>query len=146
MRNLILPSLALITLLLASACNKDNDTLDPSVQNLTNTLVADTWRVSYFVDGDDGDETNKFNGYTFTYCRCGTVTATRNGTNYTGSWYTRLDNKQLEMELDFDDNDNPLDELDEDWDVIEITENRIRLQDLDDDGDNDDEFLTFERI
>lgn len=146
MRNTLLTILSIGTLTLLASCSKDDGLRDPSVQNLTNTIVTDTWRVTSFIDGDDGDETNLFTDYTFTFCRCGTVTATRNGTNYTGSWYTELDNKQLELELDFEDNNNPLNELDEDWDVIEITENRIQLQDLDDDDDNDDEYLTLERI
>jgi hypothetical protein len=45
---------------------------------------------------------------------------------------------QLELELDFSDA-SPLDDLDDDWDVIEFDNTIIKL------NDDDDDYLTFER-
>lgn len=130
-----------------SSCSKDDDdTLDINTQSVSTLALEDAWKVTYFFDGDDGDETSQFNGFTFTFNAQGNVIATRNGNTDTGTWLVRQDDGRTELEIDFNDNDDPLDELDEDWEVIELTPSRIKLQDLDDDGDDDEEYLTLEKI
>ncbi len=131
-----------------SSCSKDDDDdiLDINTQSLSTLVLEDTWKVTYFFDDDDGDETAQFNGYTFTFTTQGSVTATRNGNTDTGIWLVRQDDGRTELEIDFNDDDDPLDELDEDWGVTELTPNRIKLEDLDDDNDDDEEYLTLEKI
>lgn len=111
-----------------------------------NASVGRQLESNLLFDDDDGDETSKFNGYTFTFTTAGEVTASLNGVNKTGIWIVRQDDGRTELEIDFNDDDDPLDELDEDWDVTELTNNRIKLEDLDDDNDDDEEYLTLEKI
>lgn len=128
------------------SCNKDDDdAIDVNTQNVSNTVMGGSWKVTYFIDDDNDNETSKFADYRFTFNADGTVSATRSANVKAGTWLVRRDDGRTELELDFNDNDDPLDELDEDWEVVSLTNVKITLRDLDDDGD-DDEYLTFEKI
>ncbi len=141
----LLPLLLVVTVF-ASCSKNDDEVLYINTQSVSTLALEDNWKVTYFFDDDDGDETSKFNGYTFTFNTAGQVTASLNGVNKTGIWIVRQDVGRTELEIDFNDDDDQLDELDEDWDVTELTNNRIKLEDLDDDEDNDIEYLTLEKI
>ena len=128
--------------------NGNNNNGNITQQELSNTVKNGSWRVTNFQE-DGIDHTSDFTGYNFTFNDDNTVTAT-NGTNtYNGVWTVTAD--------DDSDDDNPnsnpdfnlmfgapasFAELSEDWDPIERTGNKIRLQD-----DNDDatDYLTLER-
>ncbi len=142
----VLPLLLVATVFTSCSKDDDDDLLDITTQSVSTLALEDNWKVTYFFDDDDGDETSKFNGYTFTFTTAGEVTASLNGVNKTGIWIVRQDDGRTELEIDFNDDDDPLDELDEDWDVTELTNNRIKLEDLDDDNDDDEEYLTLEKI
>jgi hypothetical protein len=141
----VLP-LLLVATVFASCSKDDDDTLDINTQSVSALALEDNWKVTYFFDDDDGDETSKFNGYTFTFTTAGEITASLNGVNKTGVWLVKQDDGRTKLEVDFNDDDDPLDELDEDWVVTELTNNRIKLEDLDDDDDDDIEYLTLEKI
>lgn len=117
-------------------------------QELSNTVKNGTWRITNFQD-NGVDKTGDFTGYNFTFNDDNTVTATNGVNSYNGVWTVEAD--------DSDDDNNPNNnpdfnltfgtpaafaELTEDWDPIERTGNKIRLQDDDDDGTD---YLTFER-
>jgi hypothetical protein len=138
----------LLVAIVFTSCSKDDDDdlLDINTQSVSTLALEDNWKVTYFFDDDDGDETSKFNGYTFTFTTAGQVTASLNGVDKTGIWIVRQDDGRTKLEVDFNDDDDPLDELDEDWVVTELTPNRIKLEDLDDDDDDDIEYLTLEKI
>lgn len=108
---------------------------------LVAALTNGDWYVTYFFD--DTDETADFTDYVFNYATDGTATATNSGGPTNGTWFTSAgDETELELNLNFGTND-PLDELAEDWDVLEVTNEIIRLKDRSGDGSTD--FLTFER-
>ena len=108
---------------------------------LVAALTTGDWYVTYFFD--DTDETADFADYVFNFATDGTATATDSGGPTNGAWFTSAgDETELELNLNFGTND-PLDELAEDWDVLEVTNELIRLKDRSGDGSND--FLTFER-
>ncbi|MCW5520948.1 hypothetical protein J1N09_13950 [Aureitalea sp. L0-47] len=111
--------------------------IDPAVfeQNLTTGV----WYITYFFD--DFDETSNYNSYEFTFETDNTAQAT-NGTNTVpGTWMFEGGNTP-DLTLFFGTND-PFDELDDDWDIIEATNEIIRLRDVSGDGSID--YLTFER-
>jgi hypothetical protein len=113
------------------------DPIDPTVfeQNLTTGV----WYITYFFD--DFDETSNYNGYEFTFQTDNTAQAT-NGTNTVpGTWMFEGGNTP-DLTLFFGTTD-PFDELDDDWDIIEATNEIIRLRDVSGDGSID--YLTFER-
>ena len=108
---------------------------------LVAALTNGDWYVTYFFD--DTDETADFADYVFNYATDGTATATNSGGTTNGVWFTSAgDETELELNLNFGTLD-PLDELAEDWDVLEVTNEIIRLKDRSGDGSTD--FLTFER-
>jgi len=108
---------------------------------LVAALTNGDWYVTYFFD--DEDETADFADYVFNYATDGTATATNSGGPTNGIWFTSAgDETELELNLNFGIN-APLDELAENWDVLEVTNEVIRLKDRSGDGSTD--FLTFER-
>jgi hypothetical protein len=118
----------------------DNGNVDDSslVQALTN---GDWYVTNYF---DDEDETALFDGLVFNFASDGTATANDGMTDTNGTWSTSSgDETLLELNLNFG-TTVPLDELEEDWDVLEATNDIIRLKDISG-GDGTTDFLTFER-
>ncbi|WP_190809843.1 hypothetical protein [Flagellimonas sp. S3867] len=108
------------------------------VQALTN---GDWYVTNYF---DDVDETALFDGMVFNFSSDGSATADDSGAITNGTWSTGSgDETELELNLNFG-TDAPFDELLEDWDVLEATDDIIRLKDISG-GDGTTDFLTFER-
>ena len=117
-----------------------NDNIDDTA--LVQDLTTGDWYVTYYFD--DFDETTDFDGYVFNYAADGTATATNPSGTTNGSWSTSSgDETPLELNLNFG-TVLPLDELAEDWDVLEVTSEIIRLKDISG-GDGSTDFLTFER-
>ena len=127
-----------------TACNSnggnDNTGIDDSalVQELT---TGDWYITNYF---DDVDETASFSDLVFNFTTDGTATANGVGMTTNGTWSTSAgDETLLELNLNFG-LTPPFDELEEDWDVLEVTNEIIRLKDISG-GDGTTDFLTFER-
>lgn len=122
-----------------SDCQSSNSIDDTA---LVNALTDGDWYVTYYFD--DTDETADFADFTFNFASDNTATATdMNGTT-NGNWSTAPgDNTELGLNLNFG-TSIPLDELADDWDVLEVTNDIIRLKDISG-GDGSEDFLTFER-
>lgn len=109
---------------------------------LVQALTNGDWFITYFFD--DTDETAAFSDYVFNFASDGSSTATNTNGATIGSWSTSLgDETPLELNLNFGVT-IPLDELAEDWDVLEVTNDIIRLKDVSG-SDGSIDFLTFER-
>jgi hypothetical protein len=109
---------------------------------LVNVLTNGDWYVTYFFD--DTDETTDFVDYIFNFASDNTATATDMSGVTNGSWSTTSgDDTELGLNLNFGAG-IPLDELADDWDVLEVTNDIIRLKDVSG-GDGSEDFLTFER-
>ncbi|WP_197052689.1 hypothetical protein [Psychroserpens sp. Hel_I_66] len=109
---------------------------------LVNALTDGDWYVTYFFD--DTDETTDFADYVFNFTSDNTATATEMSETISGSWSTTSgDDTELGLNLNFG-TGVPLDELADDWDVLEVTNDIIRLKDISV-GDGSVDFLTFER-
>ncbi|MBT8275784.1 MAG: hypothetical protein KJO39_06565 [Bacteroidia bacterium] len=113
------------------------DPIDPVIfeQNLTTGV----WYITYFFD--DFDETANYDGYEFTFATDNTAQAT-NGTNTVPGTWMFEGGSSPDLTLFFGTTD-PFDELDDDWDILEATNEIIRLRDESGDGSVD--YLTFER-
>ena len=108
---------------------------------LINALTTGDWYITQYFD--DSDDTAQFADYVFNFATNGTATATDDNGATNGNWSTGAgDETELELNLDFG-NTNPLDNLFEDWDVLEVTSDIIRLKDISSDTTTD--LLTFER-
>jgi len=124
-----------------SSCTEGNEgNIDDTA--LVQALATGDWYVTYYFD--DIDETTDFDGFVFNYSADGTATATNLGGTTNGSWSTSSgDETPLELNLNYG-TASPLDGLAEDWDVLEVTSEIIRLKDISG-GDGSTDFLTFER-
>ena len=110
----------LLTLITDCASNGDDDIPNDFVDILT----SDSWYVTYFFD--DTDETSDFDGYEFTFATDSTAQAVKGSIIVDGTWdLTSGSTPDLEL---FFGNDDPFDELDEDWDIIEATSEIIKLK------------------
>ena len=115
---------------------------DPDDTALVDALTTGDWYVTYFFD--DVEETADFQDFVFNFASDMTATATDMSGTTNGSWSTSSgDETDLELNLNFG-TAFPLDELAEDWDVLEFTNDIIRLKDVSG-GDGSTDFLTFER-
>lgn len=114
---------------------------DTSNGELANVIVDGTWYVSSFID-DDHDETYEFNGYNFTFAANGNVTAVKNTTTINGTWQHKINGGFSKLDLNF--TGSMLQELEEDWQVLEYTETMIKLR-HENGGGSDMHYLTFSK-
>lgn len=117
-------------------CN--DDTPD---DGLSTVIVNGTWYVSSFID-DDHDETYEFNGYNFTFTANGNVTAVKNTNTTNGTWQHIVNGNFSKLDLNF--SGSMLQELEEDWQVIQYTETIIKLR-HENGGGSDMHYLTFSK-
>ncbi len=122
-----------------TSCTEDETSNTIDTQQLETDLTTGVWYVTYYFD--DVEETDNFGGYEFTFNTDQTAQATNGSNTVSGNWSIN-DDDTPDLVLFFGETD-PFDELDEDWEILEATDEIIRLQDISGDGTTD--LLTFER-
>lgn len=101
---------------------------------------ATEWRVTYYWDKDK-DETSDFQGYSFQFEDDGSLLAFQGGNlTFTGSWSVNSSSNKLVLNLG---QLEPLDELTDDWLIINKSNVRIELKD---DNDEHLEELHLEKV
>jgi hypothetical protein len=132
----------LVTLMILAGCtNKSDDNATPD--NTGSQISTGTWKVSNYIDSGE-DETHKFNEYTFVFENNGSITATHSSGSQSGTWSKGNDDSQLKLYLTFG-NVSPLDELNDDWHIIEQNATTIELEDVSG-GNGGIDYLTFSSI
>ena len=91
---------------------------------LSGVLISGTWHVSYFYG--ENDQTYYYSGYNFTFNPNGTSTAVKNSTTINGSW--DIHNEMTYQQLDLNFSGSALEELHENWKLLELTATCIRLK------------------
>jgi hypothetical protein len=91
--------------------------------NFENIITTGNWSINYAYD--QNDTTTNYSGYNFIFNANKTVIATKNGSVKTGTWKTELDGSQTKFEVKF--NSSPLNEIDEDWKIVEYSANQFHL-------------------
>ena len=140
-------TLIFLLLIVTMACEDDNSTKDTNQTQVVNIATSGTWRITYFYDTDK-EETANFTGYKFTF---GSSLTATNGTNtYTGTWSVTDSNSNDDSMDDLDFNilftaPPDFEDLSDDWDIIEVTDTKIKLIDVSGGGGGTD-YLTFEKI
>lgn len=122
------------------SCSDDNPV--SSDDSLNTSKLSGNWVVTYFWDSDK-DETYKFSGHTFSFASTGQITVTASSNSYTGTWSSGNDDSKTKLYLTFT-SPEYLEEISDDWHLIEQTDNRIKLQDVSG-GNGGTDYLTFER-
>lgn len=130
-----------VTFVCALSCKKNDDN-NPNSSDVATTITSGNWRITQFLE-DNVDETAHFSGYMFTFNPAGTATAVKSGNTVNGYWSAGNDDSKVKLNLEFGNND-PWEELNEDWQVLERNDTKIRLQHVSG-GDGSTDFLTFER-
>ena len=157
MKNTIVTLTLLLVGLVATSCSSDNndDTMqDPSVavQAVTDLAVSGSWTISSYVDSGT-DETNDFNGYTFTFNADGSLVADNGSATITGNWSVTSDDSSDDDDYDSDDDIDfnimfsappEFAELSDDWDIVSRSASRIELIDISG-GNGGTDTLTFEK-
>lgn len=129
-----------------TACEDDssddlqNSSSSPS--SSSETIQSASWEITNYED-DNENETYHFNGYRFDFSDNGEASAT-NGTNtQNGIWsFTNDSDGNLKLNLDFGQQE-PWDDLEDDWDVLSVSDSKIDLKDVSG-GDGSIDLLTFE--
>jgi hypothetical protein len=105
--------------------SSDDTTDDSGTSDLNSVLTNGSWTILTYLD-DGIDETAEFSAYSFVFDVNGVVTAD-NGSNVDGTWSVQDNGNKLLLDFGMD---IPLDEFNDDWDVLLVTETRIELQDV----------------
>ncbi|OGU59623.1 MAG: hypothetical protein A2X64_04325 [Ignavibacteria bacterium GWF2_33_9] len=104
--------------------------------------LTGNWVVTYYWD-DDKEETYKFTGNSFSFLANGTVSVTVSNSTFPGVWSSGIDDSKAKLYLIFASPEH-LEEISDDWHVVEQTDTKIRLAD-ESGGDGSTDYLTFER-
>lgn len=139
--NFLIGAVLLVTFISCSSDSTDDVPQIVSPENVTSNATVSTWRITLYMD-DNKNETSDYTGYIFTFNANGSATAVKNAVTKNGNWSTFRDDSKVKFLINFGDLP-PLDEISDDWDVLEITSNRIKLEDTSGDGSKD--YLTFEK-
>lgn len=123
----------LLTTVILTSCQKEDD-------QIQKTLINGTWEISNYIDSGT-DETYHFTGYTFNFNADGGLVAKVNSTGVVGNWSQGDDDSSDKLNIIFD--QAPLNELNDDWDIIVISGSTIELRDVSSDGETD--FLKFNK-
>ena len=132
---------AIISLALLS-CEKDSNAKDDTGSTTSSIVSLGSWKITLFNDSGK-DETSDFSGFAFTFNSNGSVTSVKNTNTVTGTWSTGIDDSQNKLILNFG-TTIPFDDLNEDWDILERTLVKIRLQHISG-GNGGTDLLTFEK-
>ncbi|MBT0607390.1 hypothetical protein [Aequorivita echinoideorum] len=113
--------------------------------DFTNILTNDVWYVNLL--NDDGDnETCDYVNYEFQFNANQTVTATSTSNTVNGTWTTANSGSGLDLILNFEisGSDDPFDDLNDDWDVVNFDAQNIMLLDISG-GNGGTDYLNFGR-
>jgi hypothetical protein len=127
------------------ACKKDvskpSNFLPPTAGN-----IAGTFTISSFVSVED--QTSVLSGFTFMFNENGIIVAKQGNNIFNGTW-TLDDSNNTEIKINF--SDAPLNQLNNTWHILELTNNHLLLtddheyEDADDDHTSDNSSVEFER-
>ncbi len=132
--NAILAVLVMLTGLFFASCSKDTSvvpaTADEQVSSVDDIALKQvspgTYKIQKFIDTGD-DETAQFNGYTFKFMANGQlIVTTGTGQQFTGSW--NLNSAQTVMTINIAGTPALQDLDDDDWQVVKITNNVIKIK------------------
>ncbi|SFU74369.1 hypothetical protein SAMN05216480_11835 [Pustulibacterium marinum] len=149
-RKILTISMLATSVLITTSCeNDDDDTpLDIDTTPASTALMSGTWRITNFEE-DGVNKTINFEGYNFTFNEGNMVAVDGNNQVYEGSWsvvadddYDTPPDTNIDLNIYFS---SPVSfrDLNDDWDILSITDTTIEVGDIEDDEPSD--YLTFEK-
>jgi hypothetical protein len=122
---------ALVAISLAS-CSKSNDNNPSNNNNNNNNQVSGSWVVTYYYDSGK-DETSDYNGYTFNFNASDVLEAVNSTSTFNGTWHigdnSSDDNSSSNKFVISITGNKRMDDLQDDWLIVKITDTEIWLQD-----------------
>ncbi|MDA3911722.1 MAG: hypothetical protein PF448_10235 [Bacteroidales bacterium] len=123
-----------------SSDDSQNSSSSPS--SSSETIQSSSWEITNYED-DNENKTYHFSEYRFDFSDNGEASATNGESTISGTWSFSNDSEgNLELNLDFG-LQEPWDDLEDDWDVLSISDSKIDLKDISG-GDGSIDLLTFE--
>jgi hypothetical protein len=116
----------------------NDDDHSPISADFLTTVQSGSWKVSYFFD--DSNETANYTAYNFTFNANGSISVVSGSATFSGQWLAYVDDNENTFEIDFP--AAQLEELSDDWEIIEYSATQIRLKDVSS-GNGATDFLTF---
>lgn len=142
--------------LMSFNCSDDDDGSSNSnnsqqIAQIENTAESGTWRITNFNDSGQ-NETSDFTGYNFEFNSNGSLVASNGSNTLNGSWSvtdSSSSSSSSDDDIDFNiffqvPNDSDFEDLNDDWDVVSISSNKIELIDISG-GNGGTDLLTFEK-
>ncbi len=111
---------------------------NPTPLDLATVLTTGSWYVSYFYH--EQDDTYNYYGYNYIFYANGSCKATKASTIIDGDWDIHSENGYQRLDLHYD--GSILEELEDNWKVIEFSATSIRLKEESDSG-NENHYLNF---
>ncbi len=106
-------------------------------------IIEGDWIVARYDDAG-ADETSNYEGFVIDFAADSTVLATKGDDVIDGTWEEFTDDGVQKLALDFNE-DVPFNEFNDNWDIVDVREDRIELHDVsEEDGTTD--ILVFERL
>ena len=96
--------------------------------SITSTVITGDFMVAVFYNGLE-DRTSDFAGFDFTFNIDGTITAVNNNETFTGSYTEKPAEKNKNARLKIEFADEPLEELNKNWQVDVLSDSAIHLSD-----------------
>ena len=129
--------------LMSSMCSSDEmdnpNNNSQQIMLIENTAASGSWIISSYVDSGQ-DETNDYNGYTFTFNDDGTVVATNGANTVNGTWSVTDSSNSNDDSSSVDDIDFNISfsvpstsvfyDLNDDWEIVTYSNNTISLIDI----------------
>lgn len=112
----------------------ENSTTDGDVLEIRNFMMVGDWFVASYVE-DNVDKTNLYSGYSLGFMAENQIAIMEGGETFgAGLWRVlRNSEEKLKVFLNFGEN-NPFNELTDDWEVVSVVDGRIELKDVSGDG------------
>ena len=141
---------AVIVALALNSCRLDDDDNPHNNSNtpaaVSNIVTAGTWRITSYNDSGV-DKTGLYSGINFVFSGNNILTAIEGNSSYPGTWSVTDSNSNDDSVNDLDFNimfSSPakLTELNDDWDILEKSNNVIKLIDVSG-GNGGTDYLTF---
>lgn len=124
-------------------CDEDDDNDhnddDADTGAFTSALLESNWKITNYFH--EVDQTDAFAAFVFTFHPDSTVSATDGSSTFTGTWQADGDNGMIELDLHFAE-ESPLDDLSEDWKLVEFNNSLISLKHSD---NEESDVLVFEK-
>ena len=112
----------------------DNNSSDGDVMEIRNFMIGGEWLVASYKEGDV-DMTSLYGGYSLGFMAEHQISIMEGGEAFgAGLWRVlRNSDEKLKVYLNFGEN-NPFNELTDDWDFVSVVDGRIELKDISGDG------------